>query len=96
MVLIIKFFGDLKEKIDDYKSSVGFPTIVELNENDIEFVADILKRFSISESKISHIFVNHRYSGLKKRVKAGDVIAFFPKKMGLLYKWYFIKEEDNE
>ena len=60
----------------------------------IERVMDIIDKLSIEESEVSHIFVNHKYSGLRKMVKVGDTVAFFPKNMSLLYKWYY--PVDNE
>ena len=49
----------------------------------------------IVENEVSHIFVNGRFAGFRKKVNNGDTVALFPKNMGLLYKWYFTREEDE-
>ncbi len=53
--------------------------------------------YTIEENEISHIFINGKYSGIRKKINFGDkvIIAIFPKNMGVLYKWYFNKEEND-
>ncbi len=94
MPIQVKLFGDLRKKIHQQLSG---SSSLKLSIPDTNFntVIDILKKFSIEEDEVSHIFVNGRYSGSKKNVKNGDFISIFPKNMGLLYKWYFNKEEDE-
>ncbi|MFX0033759.1 MAG: hypothetical protein ACFE8E_14575 [Candidatus Hodarchaeota archaeon] len=95
MTILVKFFGNLVSKIANNESERSSPLNININSEGIEFVADILKKFSIEESETSHIFVNGVYAGIKKRVKDGDRVGIFPKNMGLLYKWYFTRHEDE-
>lgn len=94
MPIKVKFFGDLKKKIENHNTPTGFPYITLIDEKEVQTTSDILHKFSINESEVYHIFVNNKYAGLTKKVKNGDVVSFFPIRMSLLYKWYFKREED--
>ncbi len=94
MTINLKFFGDLRKKVEP--NVVGtLPLRLKIEDLDISQVRDILNKFKIEDFEVSHIFVNGIYAGLKKKVESGDTVALFPKNMGLLYKWYFKKEEDE-
>lgn len=95
MPIKVKIFGDLKDKLPQQTNDIGVPIIIKLKSKGIERVSSIIDELSFSESEISHIFVNHKYSGFTKKVYDGDIVALFPKNMGLLYKWYYPKEEDD-
>ncbi len=94
MSIKIKLFGDLKKKATQKTDNIGAPAIFNIESRGIERIIDIIKKLSIQESEVSHIFVNHKYSGLRKTVKSGDVVGLFPTNMSLLYKWYY--PVDNE
>ena len=94
MSVKVKLFGDLKKKSSQQTENIGAPTILTIENTGIERVMDIINKLSIEESEVSHIFVNHKYSGFRKSVKAGDTVALFPTNMSLLYKWYY--PVDNE
>lgn len=94
MSVKVKLFGDLKKKSPKQTENIGAPTILTIENTGIERVMDIINKLSIEESEVSHIFVNHKYSGFRKSVKAGDTVALFPTNMSLLYKWYY--PVDNE
>lgn len=94
MTILIKFFGDLAKKLQT-EEEIKNPLNLEIETQEIEFVEDILKKYSIEKDETSHIFVNGTYSGFKKIVKNGDRVGIFPKNMGLLYKWYFTRHEDE-
>jgi molybdopterin converting factor small subunit len=92
MSIKIKLFGELKKEDNEIAKDNGEPSILHIDgETDLK-VSDILKKLQIPESKVSHIFVNGIFSALTKLVKSGDQVAFFPRNMGLLYKWYFKKD----
>lgn len=94
MSIRVKFFGDLRKKVQpDIKGSL--PLKFSIDNEGIYRISDILIKYNIEENEIIHIFVNGRYSGLTKRVKSGDVVAIFPINMSVLYKWYFNREEDE-
>jgi len=95
MTILVKFFGNLVRKVANKESENSSPLDINISSEGIEYVADILKKFSIKESETSHIFVNGVYAGFKKRVRDGDRVGIFPKNMGLLYKWYFTRHEDE-
>lgn len=94
MSIKIKLFGDLKEKVSQKTENIGAPTIFTIESSGIKRIEDILEKLSIEQTEVSHMFVNHIYSGFKKTVRPGDTVALFPTKMSLLYKWYY--PVDNE
>jgi len=94
MPIDLKLFGDLRKKVDP-KVSGTLPLRLKIDDPEITWVADILRKFMIEENEVSHIFVNGRYAGLRKKIQNRDTVALFPKNMGLLYKWYFKREEDE-
>jgi molybdopterin converting factor small subunit len=93
MAIQLRIFGDLRERVSEEKGDPGAATVLNLDASKFNDISDILNEFSIEQDEISHIFVNHSYSSTKKKVKDGDRIGIFPKNMGLLYKWYFNKED---
>ncbi|MFX0022258.1 MAG: MoaD/ThiS family protein [Candidatus Hermodarchaeota archaeon] len=94
MSISIKLFGDLRKKVDpNIKGTLSLK--LEIDDQEVSWVADILKKYKILDEEVSHIFVNGIYAGLKKRVKSGDKVSLFPRNMALLYKWYFNREEDE-
>jgi molybdopterin converting factor small subunit len=94
MPILVKIFGDLRQKIKDQVITDNNPLNIHLNPEEIENILDILNFFSIKKEETSHIFVNGTYSGFEKKVKDGDRVGIFPRKMGLLYKWYFTRDND--
>lgn len=94
MSIELKLFGDLRKKADP-KITGTLPLRIKINDSEIMWVADILRKYMIEDDEVSHIFVNGIYAGLKKKVKNGDKVSLFPRNMGLLYKWYFKREEDE-
>ena len=94
MPINLKLLGDLRKKANP-KISGTLPLRLKVDDPDIEWVVDLLRKFKIEETEVSHIFVNGIYAGLKKRVKSGDKVSLFPRNMALLYKWYFKREEDE-
>ena len=85
MTLQIKLFGDLKEKVQYKGTVVSAPTTVSIANEDITTVLDILKKLVINETEISHIFVNGKYSEIGRRVKNGDRVGLFPRRMALMF-----------
>lgn len=95
MTILVKLFGGLIYKISDKGYKKTSPLDINITNEGVEFVSDILKKFKIEKSETSHIFVNGVYAGFRKRVNDGDRVGIFPKNMGLLYKWYFTRHEDD-
>jgi hypothetical protein len=94
MPIDLKLFGDLRKKADPTVSGT-LPLRLKIDDPGITWVTDILRKYMIEDDEVSHIFVNGRYAGLKKKVINGDKVSLFPRNMGLLYKWYFKREEDE-
>jgi molybdopterin converting factor small subunit len=94
MSIKVKLFGDLKKKVPQQTKNIGAPTILNIENKGIERVQDIMEKLTIKESEVFHIFVNHKYSGFRKSVKAGDIVALFPINMSLLYKWYYPRDDE--
>ena len=95
MTILVKLFGELTEKVGKQKNAGGIPITFTIKNEGIKKISDILKKLEIEESETSHLFVNGIYSGFGKDVRDGDRVAIFPKRMGLLYKWYFNKVEND-
>lgn len=93
MSIEIRLYGDLKKHVSSKGEFKGVPNVIERPREDLENVSDVLKDLGISETEISHVFVNGDYSSLKRSVEEGDRVAIFPQNMGLIYKWYFRKSE---
>ena len=94
MAILVKVFGDLRYKIKYQIIKDNSPLNIHLEPENIHTISDILNLFSIEKEETSHIFVNGVYSGFEKRVKDGDRVGLFPRKMCLLYKWCFTREND--
>jgi molybdopterin converting factor small subunit len=95
MAIEVRLFGNLREKGTNQNYEVGAPSVQHIDNSNLERIEDVLKRFSINEDEVCHIFVNGTYSGLRKKVSDGDRIGIFPRNMAVLYKWYFKREEDE-
>ncbi len=85
MSILIKLYGNLREKVKDTDLEIGFPTTLNVEGNEIDSVLDILDKFNIEDNEISHIFVNGKYCGPGKEVRDGDRVGLFPKKMALMF-----------
>jgi len=96
MTIQLRLYGDLRKVAPQKGFDKGAPSILKIDIEGINSIKDILKKLNIEESETSHIFVNRKYSGFSKKVNDGDRVAIFPRNMGLLYKWYFRKEENDE
>lgn len=63
---------------------------IELEPDRYSKISDVLKELGISESEISHIFLDYKYSKLDDEITVENRrLALFPEDMALLYKWYF-------
>jgi molybdopterin converting factor small subunit len=85
MDLTIKLYGSLKEKYRALASNGENNNKLKINGEKNHRVSDVLDTLGISESEISHIFVNSRYSGIGKEIKDGDRIGIFPKNMAIMF-----------
>ncbi|TFF99938.1 MAG: hypothetical protein EU542_08560 [Promethearchaeota archaeon] len=85
MELKVKLYGTLKEKVSKLIFTGENSEILNINGKENLIVSDILDELGISESEISHIFVNNRYSGVGKQIKEGDRIGIFPKNMAIMF-----------
>ena len=85
MSILIKLYGNLREKVKDTDLEIGFPITLNVESNEIHTVLDILDKFNIEDNEISHIFVNGKYCGPGKEVRDGDRVGLFPKKMALMF-----------
>ena len=85
MELKVKLYGTLKGKMKMQTLSGENSNKLNINGKKNLQVSDLLDALNISESEISHIFVNNRYSGIGKEIKDGDRIGIFPKNMGIIF-----------
>ena len=91
----VLLFGDLGKKVQALNPEGSSPAILEIIPGAMKHVSDLLANFGIDRAETSHIFVNGVYSGFNKNVRDGDRVGIFPSNMGLLYKWYFARVEDD-
>jgi len=75
----------LKEKVSKSIFNGENSEILNINGKENLIVSDILDELGISESEISHIFVNNQYCGIGKKVNNGDRIGIFPKNMAIMF-----------
>ena len=94
MPIQLKLFGDLRKRVK-FQISDAFPLKLSIDDSDVKRVSDIIKKYNIEEDEVSHIFVDGQFAGFSKIVNNGDIVALFPRNMGLLYKWYFKRDEDE-
>ncbi|KKN39075.1 hypothetical protein LCGC14_0747070 [marine sediment metagenome] len=85
MGIIIKLYGDLREKFSSLINSSGVPITLNIELNNVKTVFDILRKLNFDQKEISTIFVNGKYCGPGKGVRDGDRIGLFPKRMGLMF-----------
>ena len=85
MGIILKLYGDLRDKGPPLDNNLGIPCTLNLKLKNMGRVFDILKKFKIELNEISHIFVNGKYCSPSMEVKDGDRIGLFPKRMGLIF-----------
>ena len=85
MSIKVKLYSDLREKVSIKNHNTGAPIILYIEEDEVSTISEILKKLHIEESEISHIFVNGKYCGPGKKVKSGDQIGIFPKKMAIMF-----------
>jgi len=85
MELKVKLYGTLKEKVKKSVLTGENSDILNINGKENIRVSDTLNALGISESEISHIFVNNKYCGIGKEIKNGDRIGIFPKNMAIMF-----------
>jgi molybdopterin converting factor small subunit len=83
--LKVKLYGILKGKMNTQLFSGENSGKLNIDGKENLRVSDLLEALSISESEISHIFVNNRYCGIGKEIKEGDHIGIFPKNMAIMF-----------
>jgi len=92
MIVRVMLFGRLKEKAHRLDPS-GYTGVADMEVKENFTILDILSRLGLNPEEVSHLFLNHDYSALNRRVRDGDRLSIFPRDMALLYKWYFRKSE---
>ena len=85
MAILVKLYGKLREKVKEFNLEEGLPVSFNIEPSEVHLVYDILEKFEIQQSELSHIFVNGKYSEVGKEVTDGDRIGLFPKNMALLF-----------
>ncbi|PTD94802.1 hypothetical protein C9439_00555 [archaeon SCG-AAA382B04] len=84
----VVLFGDLRKRLSNKKENI------ELNQEEFHSVKDVLDYLDIEVDEVSHIFLDHSYSDVGRKIESeNERLALFPKDMALLYKWYFKKKE---
>lgn len=89
----VHLYGRLRRFAPD-KDAAG-ESVVAVPVRDGETVEDVVRRMGMEPQELSHIFLNAEYSGLQRKVGAGDRLGLFPFDMGLLYRQYFPKKEND-
>jgi len=93
-LVFVYLYGKFRKKVPGY--TVDGDCVLPLEAGNEETIASVLKRLDISQDEVSHLFLNHQYSGLSRKVRDGDRLAIFPLEMKLIYRQYFARVEDNE
>jgi molybdopterin converting factor small subunit len=85
MAITVKLYGSLREKVKEQELEPGLPLTMIIDKDNLKTVNDLLDKFKINESEISHVFVNGNYCGAGKEVNNGDRIGIFPKQMAIIF-----------
>ncbi|NVM16356.1 MAG: MoaD/ThiS family protein [Candidatus Lokiarchaeota archaeon] len=85
MPILVKLYGKLRENVRDIDLAKGLPVTFKIEDSNVRFVYDILKKLGIKENELSHIFVNSKYCGIDKEIKNGDRVGLFPSNMALIF-----------
>ena len=80
MTILVKFFGDLRKKIEGFDVKNSLPLNLDIDSDGINTIADILNKYAIEKEETGHLFVNGTYSGFKKKVKDGDRVGLLTNK----------------
>lgn len=75
-------------------SAMDADSVLHVPVSDGDTIADVLARIGIAPEEVAHLFLNHEYSGLRRRVRDGDRLGVFARDMALLYRQYFPKIEE--
>ncbi len=86
MSIVVKLYGDLREKFPNKKRGAGIPHTLKIEVDNLITVLDIFEKLNIDNDEVSHIFINGIYSGAGKIVRKGDRVGIFPERMGLMFK----------
>ena len=85
MSILIKLYGNLRNKVKAPDIERGLPITLNIKSKGIDSTLDILDKFIIEDDEISHIFVNGKYCGPGKEVRDGDRVGLFPENMSLMF-----------
>ncbi len=85
MTIQVKLYGELKDKSRQYNPDNYSTNTLNIGVDGMKTVFDIFNELNIVETELSHIFVNGKYCGPGKKIKDGDRVGLFPKRMGLLF-----------
>ena len=77
------------------KSGARDDSMVEFPCQEGDTIENVVHRVGIDPAQIRHLFLNHQYSTLKRKVKPGDRLAVFGADMALLYRQYFPRIEEE-
>lgn len=86
----VHLYGKLRRFTDNQDPSRD--SIINIPVNNGDSIESIVQRIGIPPEELgNNIFLNGKYSALKRKVSDGDRLGIFPDDMQLLYKWYFHK-----
>ena len=91
--LDVWLYGQFRHLAPEHGATDDSVMQIPLRNGDV--IEDIVRRLGIDPAQVRHLFLNHQYSTLKRRVKPGDRLAVFGVDMALLYRQYFPKIEDE-
>jgi len=94
MKINLRLFGKLREKIPGTNPKNNYVATTEMEIEEGATIANVLEKLGIRQEEVSHLFLNHDYSALDRRIRDGDRLAIFPRDMALLYRWYFRKNTE--
>ena len=85
----IHLYGKLRALAPD--SAMDADSTLHVAVNDGDTIADVLARIGIAPEEVAHLFLNHEYSAMHRRVHDGDRLGIFARDLALLYRQYFPK-----
>lgn len=88
-MIFVHLFGKFREKVPGY--AIDRECVLQMKVKEEETIASIMQSLEIPPQEVAHLFLNHQYSSLTRKVRDGDRLAIFPIEMAVLYRQYFPK-----
>lgn len=91
-MITVLLFGKFRERVPG--CPVDEECILKMANEEGETIGSIMKKLSITQKDVAHLFLNYQYSAPTRNIRSGDRLAIFPIEMSVLYRQYFVKHTE--